>query len=185
MLKWFFGLQGRLTLGFALVLALSITSVSAYSAYATRVETERFAAEIESARTERAEQLVRDTFEANQDWDEVQYAVQQVGNLFGWRVAIELDSGLIVADSHQLVRDSQGSFETSTERFTRPARFTKRPVIVNGELIGYMLVDERPSRQERPLSMQQFSDNSSATDLRAYHLPHAQLKSLRQLPKTW
>ncbi|MDG0866050.1 HAMP domain-containing protein [Candidatus Lucifugimonas marina] len=159
MLKWFFGLQGRLTLGFALVLALSIASVSAYSAYATRVETERFAAEIELARAERAEQLVKDTFEANQDWDEVQYAVQQVGNLFGWRVAIELDSGLIVADSHKLVRDSQGSFETTTERFTRPARFTKRPVIVNGELIGYMLVDERPSRQERPLSMQDFSEN--------------------------
>ena len=48
--SWFFGLQGRLTLGFALVLALSIASVSLYSAYATRIETERFAAEIELAR---------------------------------------------------------------------------------------------------------------------------------------
>lgn len=156
MLRWIFGLQGRLTLGFALVLALSITAVSAYSAYATQVETERFAAEIETARAERAEQLVKDTFEANQNWDEVQYAVQQVGNLFGWRVAFESDSGLIVADSHQLVRDAQGLFETFTERFARPTRFTKRPVIVNGELIGYMLVDERPSRQERPLSMREF-----------------------------
>ena len=156
MLRWFFGLQGRLTLGFALVLALSIASVSAYSAYATRVETERFAAEIELARAERAEQLVKDTFEANQDWDEVQYAVQQVGNLFGWRVAVESDGGLIVADSHQVVRNAQGVLETFTERFASPTRFTKRPVIVNGELIGHMLVDERPSRKERPLSMQEF-----------------------------
>jgi signal transduction histidine kinase len=156
MLKWFFGLQGRLTLGFALVLALSITAVSAYSAYATRVETDRFAAEIESARAERAEQLVKDTFEASQNWDEVQYAVQQVGNLFGWRVAFETDSGLIVADSHQLVRNAQGLFDTFTERYASPARFTKRPVVVNGELIGYMLVDERPGRKERPLSMREF-----------------------------
>jgi signal transduction histidine kinase len=156
MFSWAFSLQGRLTLGFALVLALSITSVSVYSAYATRVETERFASEIELARTERAEQLVKDTFEANQDWDEVQYAVQQVGNLFGWRVAFESDSGLIVADSHELVRNAQGLLETFAERYARPTRFTKRPVFVNGELIGYMLVDEQPSRKERPLSMQEF-----------------------------
>ena len=155
-LRWFFGLQGRLTLGFALVLALSITAVSAYSAYATRIETDRFAAEIELARAERAEQLVKDTFEANEDWDEVQYAVQQVGNLFGWRVAFETGDGIIVADSHELVRDAQGLFETFAERFNTPTQFTKRPVVVNGELIGYMLVDERPSRKERPLSMREF-----------------------------
>jgi signal transduction histidine kinase len=157
MLSWIFGLQGRLTLGFALVLALTITAVSVYSAYTTRVETERFAAEIEFARAERAEQLVRDTFEANQDWDEVQYAIQQVGNLYGWRVVLENESGMVVADSHQIVRDAQGLFETLTERFARPARFTKRPVYVNGKLIGHLLVDERPSRNERPLSMSDFS----------------------------
>ncbi len=156
MFSWVFSLQGRLTLGFALVLALSITSVSVYSAYATRVETERFAAEIELARTERAEQLVKDTFEANQDWDEVQYALQQVGNLFGWQVAFESETGLIVADSHELVRNAQGVLETFSERYTRPARFKQRPVFVNGELIGILYIDERPSRQERPLSMQEF-----------------------------
>ena len=177
MLRWFFGLQGRLTLGFALVLALSIASVSAFSAYATRVETDRFAAEIELARAERAEQLVKDTFEANQDWDEVQYAVQQVGNLFGWRVAVESDGGLIVADSHQVVRNAQGVLETFTERFASPTRFTKRPVIVNGELIGHMLVDERPSRKERPLSMREF--NTSTFTLRSQDTP---LTTATQIP---
>ena len=125
MLSWFFGLQGRLTLGFALVLALSIAAVSAYSAYATRVETEKFAKEIELARAERAEQLVRDTFEANQNWDEVQYAVQQVGNLFGWRVVLENESGLVVADYHQIARNAQGLFESLADRFQKPARFDK------------------------------------------------------------
>ena len=152
MFSWIFSLQGRLTVGFAVVLALSIASVSLYSAYATRIETERFAAEIESARAERAEQLVRDTFEANQDWNEVQYAIQQVGNLYGWRVVLENESGMVVADSHQFARNAQGLLETFAERFTRPARFTKRPVYVNGELIGHLLVDERPARNERPSS---------------------------------
>ncbi len=156
MFSWFFGLQGRLTLGFALVLALSITGVSVYSAYATRVETERFAAEIVQARAERAKQLVRDTFEANQDWTEVQYAIQQVGNLYGWRVVLENESGMIVADSHQVAQDAQGLFESLAERFAKPTRFSKRPVYVNGELIGHLLVDERPSRAERPLSMREF-----------------------------
>ena len=160
MYSWITSLQGRLTLGFALVLALSIASVSFYSAYATRIETERFAAEIELARAGRAEQLVRETFEANQDWDEVQYAIQQVGSLYGWRVVLEDSSGMIVADSHQLVRDAQGLFETMAERFSRPARFSKRPVIVNGQLIGYLLVDERPRLGERPLSTREFYRSS-------------------------
>jgi signal transduction histidine kinase len=159
MLSWFFGLQGRLTLGFALVLALTITSVSVYSAYATRVETERFAAEIETARAERAEQLVRDTFEANQDWNEVQYAIQQVGNLYGWRVVLENESGMVVADSHQIARDAQGLFESFAERFARPARFTERPVFLNGELIGLLRIDERPTRTERPLSAREFFES--------------------------
>ncbi|MCH7970376.1 MAG: HAMP domain-containing protein [Chloroflexi bacterium] len=160
MYSWITSLQGRLTLGFAVVLALSLASVSVYSAYATRIETERFAAEIELARAGRAEQLVRDTFEANRDWNEVQYAIQQVGNLYGWRVVLENESGMIVADSHQLVRDAQGLFETFAERFARPARFTRRPVVVNGELIGYLLVDERPGHNERPLSMRNFFKSS-------------------------
>ncbi len=162
MLKWFFGLQGRLTLGFALILVISIAGVSLYSAYATRIETQRFAAEIEQMRAERAEQLVRDTFEANQDWDEVQYAIQQVGNLYGWRVVLENESGMVVADSHQFVRDAQGLFERLSDRFAKPNRFSKRPVFVNNQLIGYLLVDERPGKQERPLSMKDFSPASLA-----------------------
>lgn len=156
MLRWIFGLQGRLTLGFALILVISIAGVSLYSAYATRIETQRFAAEIEQVRAERAEQLVRDTFEANQDWDEVQYAIQQVGNLYGWRVVLENKSGMVVADSHQFVRNAQGLFETLNDRFATPNRFSKRPVYVNNQLIGHLLVDERPNKQERPLSMKDF-----------------------------
>lgn len=168
MLSWFSNLQVRLTLGFAVILTLSIASVSFYSAYVTRIETERFAAEIELARAKRAEQLVRDTFEANQNWDEVQYAIQQVGNLFGWRVVIESDNGLIVADSHELVRNAQGLFDTFAERFVTPTRFTKRPVVVNGELIGHLLVDERPNIRERPLSIREFY-TSQINSLRGQH----------------
>ena len=162
MLRWIFGLQGRLTLGFALILVISIAGVSLYSAYATRIETQRFAAEIEQMRAKRAEQLVRDTFEANQNWDEVQYAIQQVGNLYGWRVVLENESGMVVADSHQFVRNAQGLFETLNDRFATPNRFSKRPVYVNNQLIGYLLVDERPNKQERPLSMKDFYRGSIA-----------------------
>ena len=162
MLRWIFGLQGRLTLGFALILVISIAGVSLYSAYTTRIETQRFAAEIEQVRAQRAEQLVRDTFEANQDWDEVQYAIQQVGNLYGWRVVLENESGMVVADSHQFVRNAQGLFETLNDRFATPNRFSKRPVYVNNQLIGHLLVDERPNKQERPLSMKDFYPGSIA-----------------------
>ena len=152
-------LQGRLTIGFAIILALAISGVSIYSAYATRLETEKFAASIEQARADRAEQLVRDTFEASQDWDEVQYAIQQVGSLFGWRVAFENESGMIVADSHQVVRNPQGFLETFAERFEKANRVVKRPVYVDGKLIGHMLVDDRPSGKNPPLSIQDYYDS--------------------------
>ncbi len=184
MFNWLSGLQARLTLGFAIVLALSIAAVSAYSAYATKLETEKFAREIELARAERAEQLVRDTFEANRNWGEVQYAVQQVGNLFGWRVVFENESGLIVADSHQITKNSQGLFESMGERFEKTTNFTKRPVLLNGKLIGHMLVDERPSHNERPLSIREFYNSPFANLLAEQTTNKSFTPSPTQIPST-
>jgi signal transduction histidine kinase len=77
-------------------------------------------------------------------------------------VVLENESGMVVADSHQFVRDAQGLFERLSDRFARPNRFSKRPVFVNNQLIGYLLVDERPGKQERPLSMKDFYPASIA-----------------------
>ncbi|MGA0276014.1 MAG: sensor histidine kinase, partial [Dehalococcoidia bacterium] len=61
--------------------------------------------------------------------------------------------------SHQVVRDSQGLLETFAERFEKANRVVKRPVYVDGKLIGHMLVVDRPSGKNPPLSIQDYYDS--------------------------
>ena len=98
----FHSLQIRLTIGFASILLIAISVVSGYSAYVTRNEITNLRNEIEDVKNIRAEELVKKTYEATNNWQDVQYAVQQVGTLFGWHVIIENSNGNIVADSHNL-----------------------------------------------------------------------------------
>ena len=136
------GLQFRLTLGFAAILALTLAGVSSYSAYATRQETVKFAEEVELARSARAERLVNDAYGRDQDWARVQYAVQQVGALFGWRVVIADHKGNIVADSHDVIRPAPKHLDEDT---VFVGKYVKRPLWVQGKEIGVMLVDQSSS----------------------------------------
>ena len=135
------GLQFKLTLGFAVVLALTLAGVGSYSAYATRQETKKFAEEVEYARSLRAEQLVNDAYGLDEDWARVQYAVYQVGTLFGWRVVVANHNGYIVADSHNVVTRADKHIDKAPV-FAGP--YVKRPLWVEGRQIGVMLV--APSR---------------------------------------
>ena len=132
------GLQFRLTLGFAVILALTLAGVGSYSAYATRQETRNFAEEVEFARSLRAEQLVNDAYGLDEDWARVQYAVHQVGMLFGWRVVVANQYGYIVADSHNVVTQPDKHLD---EGAVFAGKYIKRPLWVQGRQIGYMLVD--------------------------------------------
>ena len=141
------GLQFRLTLGFAAILALTLAGVGSYSAYATRQETEKFAEEVEFARSARAEQLVNNAYGLDQDWARVQYAVHQVGALFGWRVVIANHMGYIVADSHNVVTHADKHLD-EVSVFAGP--YLTRPLWVQGRQIGVMLVDQSSPTRPPP-----------------------------------
>ena len=141
------GLQFRLTLGFAVILALTLAGVSSYSAYATRQETKKFAEEVEFARSVRAEQLVNNAYGLDEDWVRVQYAVHQVGALFGWRVVIANHNGYIVADSHNVVTHARIHLDEDSV-FAGP--YIRRPLWVRGQEIGVMLVDQSSSTRPPP-----------------------------------
>ncbi len=134
----FHSLQVRLTLGFACILLIAIALVSGYSAFETRNEIAKLANEIEKVRNLRAEELVRNTYTANKNWQDVQYAVQQVGNLFGWHVMVLDSEGNIVANSHDLI------YEPKPLRVIVETKMHRRPLIVNGKIFGWMLVNENP-----------------------------------------
>jgi len=98
--SWFYSLQFRLTAGFAVALALSLTGVSLYAAQATRQETERFAQEVDEARALNLEQLVSNTYQEEHNWDHVQATLEQAATLLGWRLTMTDTQGDVVADSH-------------------------------------------------------------------------------------
>ena len=137
MIAIFHSLQVRLTIGFASILLIAISLVSGYSAYVTRSEIVVLRNEIETVKNIRAEELITKTYEATNDWDDVQYAAQQVGTLFGWHVIIENSKGKIVADSHnQRIGDDLKS------NMFKP--IYKRPIIINGKNAGWMLINDKP-----------------------------------------
>ncbi len=126
------------------MLALALAGVSSYSAYVTRQETSQFARESESFRSAQAEQLVSDAYGMNQDWSMVQYSLQQVGRLYGWRVVITDHDGFVVADSHNLIKQYKDRDKPLDVKalFSGPIR--KRPLIVGGTEVGVIFVDQSP-----------------------------------------
>ena len=134
-------LQFRLTAGFAIVLALAIAGVSAFSAAATQRETRQFAQQVEASRTERAELLVQNAYQANHNWAEVQLAVAQVGGLYGWRVVVTDNDGYVVADSHELIIATTGSLEHIDDSRIQSRTVRRTPIIIGNRVVGQMLMD--------------------------------------------
>lgn len=149
-------LQFRLTAGFAIVLALAIAGVSAFSAAATQRETREFAQQVEASRTERAELLVQNAYQANQNWAEVQLAVAQVGGLYGWRVVVTDNDGYVVADSHELIIATTGRPEHIDESRLQSRTVRRTPIIVGNRVVGQMLMDPVAGRNNPALSVSEF-----------------------------
>ncbi|MSQ22428.1 MAG: HAMP domain-containing protein [Dehalococcoidia bacterium] len=125
--SWFFSLQFRLILGFTLVLALALGSISWYVGFAAQREAERFQQEVEEARSARLEALVSRAYSARR-WTDLQPTVEQAGALYGWRVVVTDQAGQVVGDSHM--------------RFGRPPRPGSRffPVLSGGSQVGSVAI---------------------------------------------
>ena len=101
MRSWFFSLRFRLILGFALVLALALGSVSVYVGLAANREVKQFREDMEEARAVRMEQLVARYYTVRQTWVGLQPALEQASSLYGWRIVVTDMEGNIVGDSHR------------------------------------------------------------------------------------
>jgi len=130
--SWFYGLQFRLTAGFAAALALSLTGVSLYSAQATSREIDRFAEEVNETKAARVERLVSDNYREVNDWTQVQRMIEQAGTLLGWRLTVTDDRGTVVADS-------QSAF---VHRRQQPAaqHHLQMPIVIGDNLVGSLFL---------------------------------------------
>lgn len=149
-------LQFRLTAGFTIVLAMSVAGVSLFSAAVTQRETRDFAAQVEASRTERAELLVENAYQANQNWSEVQLAVAQVGGLYGWRVVVTDTNGYVVADSHELIMPAILEPEHIDDSRLRFDDSRRRPIVIGNRVVGEMYVDTIASRNQPALSITEY-----------------------------
>jgi len=101
MSRWFFSLQFRLVVGFAVVLSLTLGGVSLYIGYAAQREVERIQLEIDEVRTARIERLVSRFYSTGNDWTGVQPVVERAAELFARQIVVVDREGRIVGDSHR------------------------------------------------------------------------------------
>jgi len=101
MSRLFFSLQFRLVLGFALVLALALASVSWYVGYVAQKEADQFQQALEEARAARIERVISRIYSTRQDWTGLQATLEQAGSLYGWRIVVSDTQGQVVGESHQ------------------------------------------------------------------------------------
>ncbi|MDP6822467.1 MAG: HAMP domain-containing sensor histidine kinase [Dehalococcoidia bacterium] len=129
--SWARSLQFRLTLGFTLILAGALLSVSAFAYATTEQKIESFSEEISLARAERLDQVVSDSYNEFEGWDGVQDALEQVSRLYDWRIVIEDEGGLIVGDSHSAFNRNP----------VLSPYFLRRPVVVGGIQMGNFFIE--------------------------------------------
>ena len=131
MRSWFFSLRFRLVLGFALVLALALGSVSVYVGLAANREVEQFREDMEEARAVRMERLVARYYTVRQTWVGLQPALEQASSLYGWRIVVTDMEGNIVGDSHQRFGVSQGEVRQVNHFFS---------ILSDGREVGSLVV---------------------------------------------
>ena len=104
--RWVFSLWARLVLGFAVILAVALGSVSFYISKVAEREAghlERRRGEVREARITR---LVADTYSrewrrGERDWNGLQPMLERTGPLFGHRIVVRDQKGNVVGDSHR------------------------------------------------------------------------------------
>ncbi len=149
MTKWFFSLQFRLVLCFALVLLLALAGVSTYISYAANKEVSRYQEELEQMRAARVKAMVEQTYRNRRPFTDAQSALEQAGALYGKRIVLSDGNGETIADSNPnpllfLRRESIGSRPTS--------QFRQAPIFSQGSQVGSIsiLPDQQPGAIPEP-----------------------------------
>ncbi len=106
MRRWIFSLWARLVLGFAVILAVALGSVSFYISEVAEREAGEFERQRDEVRDARIARLVTDSYSGQRargerDWTELQPILERTGPLFGRRIVVRDQEGHIIGDSHR------------------------------------------------------------------------------------
>ena len=129
--SWFFSLQFRLILGFALVLALVLGSVSLYIGYAAQREVQDIQQAFDEARRGRVRQTFTHFYAVNGGWSGVQAVIDRAGFLADREIVVLDENGDVVGDS----RDQ-------SEALAAPAvsKGALSPILFDGHQVGSVMI---------------------------------------------
>ena len=96
MRKFLTSLQFRLIIGFAVILALAMSSLSAYARYAAANELDAYEAEIAAVREERLEEMIQQMLAAGRQGERLAQLIDQAGELYGVRIAVADEHGNVI-----------------------------------------------------------------------------------------
>lgn len=131
--NWFFSLQFRLILGFAIVLVLTLASVSVYIGYSANREEEKINQLQEQARRERIQRTLSYYYAAAGGWGgNLPTIIERMGLITGRRVTVFNDRGVVVGDS----------FGREDPEYAEIAKsLIKAPIRYGDKTVGYVLFE--------------------------------------------
>ena len=94
--KFLTSLQFRLIIGFAVILALAMSSVSVYARYSAARELNAFVEEITAIREERLEEMASEMLASGRRGERLAELVEQAGELYGLRIAVADQNGIVI-----------------------------------------------------------------------------------------
>jgi len=140
MTSWFYSLQFRLIVGFALVLAVALGSVSVYAGYAARQEVDSLRIDTDRARAFRLEETVSDFYSTNKGWAGLQSVIERAGFLSGREVLVLDEVGDVVADSRGN-RGHRNRADLPKHRFS--------PIMFGDRRVGEVAIGSEDASQRR------------------------------------
>jgi signal transduction histidine kinase len=132
MRKVLFSLQFRLIIGFAVILALALGSVSYYVGQAAEREAESLETRRNEIRRARIERMVARNYSAKTQWGEIQTALEHAGRVSGRRIVVTNEQGDIVGDSHR-------EFGIPWRRYDRTIKSS--PIVIGNQEVGALSTD--------------------------------------------
>ena len=153
-----YSLQFRLTAGFAAVLAGTLFIVSGWSALSTRAAIEDYGLQVEQFRTDRTSDLVRDVFNLDRDFRQVQFSLEQIGRFIPTRIAIVDEHGTVLADSRGWPEKPDGGFFTEKERFDQSKHRGSATIDLGGGYFVKMVLYDDEDGSQHELASFSFRD---------------------------
>ena len=105
--SWFFSLQFRLVVGFAVILALATGGVGLFIGQAAHREVRLIQLDFDRARSVRVNETLAEYYRESGDWDGVQGLIEQAGFLSDREIVVLNEAGEVVGESGRMMDDRE------------------------------------------------------------------------------